>query len=105
MCGSRELSNFFLCEVNQLLTGHVKFIKAIDTNGRAGAVPFTSGKFRNDPTHVLTRDGTVHMYVEAWQIHAEMQDLVEYCNELLSHTTIWCAFTPSRMEMEEAHAS
>lgn len=80
-CGSRELSNSFLCEVNALLTGHVKFIKAIDVNRRPVFVTFTSGKFRTNPIHVLTKENTIHEYVEAWKIPTEMHDLVQYCNE------------------------
>ena len=42
VCGSRELSNFFLCEVNQLLTGHAKFIKAIDGKACLSPLPLES---------------------------------------------------------------
>ena len=79
--GSREISNFFLCEVNQLLTGHVKSIHAIDTNGVPLSVPFISGQFRKNLTHVLTKKGTIHKYIEAWMIPTEMHDLIEYCNK------------------------
>lgn len=81
VCGSRQLSNFSLCEVNQLLTGHVKFTNAIDSNGAKVSIPFISGKYRTNPTHVLTKEGTIHKYVEAWKVPTEMHDLVEYCNE------------------------
>ena len=81
VCGSRELSNFFFCDVNQLLTGHVKFISAIDEKGIKVSVPFTSGQFRTNPTHVLTKEGMIHKYVEAWKIPTEVHDLVEYCKE------------------------
>ena len=80
VCDSRNGSRIFLCEINQLLTGHVKRIPAIDSAGNRVMVPFTSGRYRTNPTHVITSSGLVHKYVDAHLIDDEMQMLIHYIN-------------------------
>jgi Fic family protein len=77
---SRPYSRYFDCTINQLLTGHVTSIPAVDEQGNRVLVPYTAGSYRTRPTHVRTKSGDIHRYVDALQIDSEMANLMEYVN-------------------------
>ena len=77
---SRPCSKHFACQINQLLTGHVKTVPAIDPHGNRLRISYTAGRYSTGPTHVMTKAGAVHKYVEANLIEEQMDELIRYVN-------------------------
>jgi Fic family protein len=76
----RPFSHYFACTINHLLTGNVTKIPAINTQGNRILVPYTAGRYRTRPTHVLTMSGDIHKYVDAFLIDGEMANLIDFVN-------------------------
>lgn len=77
---SRSFSKQFACQINQLLTGHVKTVPAIDPQGNRLSISYTAGRYRTGPTHVMTKAGAVYKYMEANLIEKQMDELIRYVN-------------------------
>jgi Fic family protein len=81
---SRFVSKELLCELNYLLTEHIKSVKDLDPWDRTTrncALPFTAGHYRQNPIYVLSRHGIIQKYTDTSQIPAEMDNLIHFCND------------------------
>lgn len=63
---------------NALLLAGVKHTKAINAQGQVVNKKAHPGEYKKQPNHVVQADGSIHWYVEPWQVPEQMETLVHW---------------------------
>lgn len=89
----RPIDSYLLRNINAILLGGVESTPALDPLGRKVDKPLNAGHYKTLPNHVLQPDGTIHRYVEPYQVPSEMSILFDWIEKNLteSHPVITAA--------------
>lgn len=68
----------FFKDLNAILHKGITERPALGANGQRIMRKITPGAYKQNPNHVLTLSGAIHLYVEPLQVAGEMEKLVRY---------------------------
>ncbi|MBU0459082.1 Fic family protein [Patescibacteria group bacterium] len=73
-----KLTESFIKELHGLLMRDIEHTVAKGADGKLIHKPFSAGKYKTRPNHVLTLSGTIHKYAEPIKVPDEMQELLTW---------------------------
>lgn len=72
----RELSLFFIRELQQIFTQHQDTVDAVDVFGNKVKITLLHGQWKKNPNNPTGRDGKIHEYCPPMQVQSEMERLL-----------------------------
>ena len=82
-----EFSPSLMKEFNALILEGITEIPIIDALGVISTTRIRPGHYKERPNHVLTKDGSLHTYVEPLLVPGEMDELFDWINSNLSDSS------------------
>ncbi|MDO8954218.1 MAG: Fic family protein [Gammaproteobacteria bacterium] len=74
----RPINETFIKQINRILLSKTDEIEGIDTLGRKTLRHISPGEYKKNPNHVVQPDGSIHMYVEPFDVPHQMYDLCQW---------------------------
>lgn len=78
--GKLPIDPHLLCSLNAILLKGIDFIYGKDALGQVVQKKIYPGEYKKEPNYVLQPDGSIHEYVEPFQVPSQLYDLCEWIN-------------------------
>ena len=82
--GDLPIDTHLLRSINQILLKHVDYIFGKDALGKPIQKKMYAGEYKKEPNYVLQMDGTIHTYVEPFDVSPQMEDLCKWIDAKLN---------------------
>lgn len=76
--GQLSIDPNLLCALNVILLKKIDFIHARYASGQVVQKKLHPGQYKKESNHVLQPDGSIHKYVEPFQVSSQIHDLCEW---------------------------
>lgn len=85
--GELPIDSHLLCSLNAILLKNIDFIPGRDASGQVLQKKLYPGQYKKESNHILQPDGSIHKYVEPFQVPSQVHDLCEWINSNINEKT------------------
>ena len=87
------ITESFLAQINMILLDNTGEVPGVDALGKKILRKISPGKYKEMPNHVIQPDGSIHRYVEPFDVSHQMRDLCQWISDRSSE----CDIHPAEM--------